>query len=91
MLREPILLVRQHEHNLKMAYMCFQLYEFHKKLIPEDSSEKEDMAEKLMAFNISLRDYQKSLEYAFLVVSYTFVLPLCFWLQNAHLIACMQV
>ena len=33
-----------------MAFMCFQLYEFHKKLIPEDSSEKEDMAEKLMAF-----------------------------------------
>ena len=73
-----------------MAFMCFRLYEFHKKLIPEDSSEKEDMSEKLMAFNISLRDYQKSLEYALLVVSYTFVLPLCFWLWNAHLNACMQ-
>ena len=50
-------------HILSIVYKCsLQLLEFHKKALPKEPLEKEQMAEKLQDFGISLQQYKSALE-----------------------------
>lgn len=39
-----------------------QLYEFHKKEVPLDAQQREDLMEKLLKFNVSIKQYEEALK-----------------------------
>ena len=45
-----------------MYFCILQLYEFHKNEVPETQEEKEEFAEKLNKFGVSISQYASTLE-----------------------------
>lgn len=50
--------------GVKFVSTYLQLYNFHKKEIPEDPDEKKEMVAELMKFNVSLVQYRSAMEMA---------------------------
>ena len=46
---------------LTYSKFCIQLFEFHKKEVPDDEDEKVTFVETLMTFGVSLQQYTSSL------------------------------